>query len=141
MLLFAPHAHRVAWHACAVADPLDLYAFRFLDPVTGRWMRARYRATAAEIAARYANFRLEGAPERRPREAAGFDPFARSARQRSGEAAARDAEPAPVTALDAREAELLGYFLRRYVTYCARRGAFAAMNGAARLLREIAAAR
>jgi len=33
--------------------------------------------------------------------------------------------------LDAAEAFLLAVFLRRYVTYCARRGRFAAMNGAA----------
>ena len=32
---------------------------------------------------------------------------------------------------------LLLAFLRRYVTYCARRGSFAAMNGAARLFAEL----
>ena len=36
-------------------------------------------------------------------------------------------------ALDALEAFLVRLFLRRYVTYCARRRRFAAMNGAARL--------
>jgi hypothetical protein len=36
-------------------------------------------------------------------------------------------------AIDAAEAFLLAVFLRRYVTYCARRLRFAAMNGAARL--------
>ena len=116
---------------------LHLYAFRFLDPVSGRWVRARYRATRTEIALRYANFEVEGEPERRPREAAGFNPFARSAPPWPRATGAADSEPSPVSALDAREAELLAYFLRRYVTYCARRGRFAAMNGAARLLREI----
>jgi hypothetical protein len=35
--------------------------------------------------------------------------------------------------IDASEAFLLAVFLRRYVTYCARRGRYAAMDGAARL--------
>ena len=39
--------------------------------------------------------------------------------------------------IDAAEAFLLTVFLRRYVTYCARRGRIAAMNGAARLYVEI----
>ena len=40
-------------------------------------------------------------------------------------------------AIDAAEAFLLAIFLRRYVTYCARRRRFAAMNGAARLFAEV----
>ena len=40
-------------------------------------------------------------------------------------------------ALDSIEAFLLATFLRRYVTYCARRRRFAAMNGAARLFAEV----
>ena len=36
-------------------------------------------------------------------------------------------------AIDAVEAFLLAVFLRRYVTYCARRRRYAAMNGAAQL--------
>jgi hypothetical protein len=39
--------------------------------------------------------------------------------------------------IDRAEAVLVGIFLRRYVTYCARRGRFAAMNGAGALLREV----
>jgi hypothetical protein len=42
-------------------------------------------------------------------------------------------------AIDAAEAFLLAVFLRRYITYCARRGRFAAMNGAARLFRKVRA--
>jgi hypothetical protein len=42
--------------------------------------------------------------------------------------------------IDATEEFLLAVFLRRYVTYCARRGRFAAMTGAARLHAEIGAA-
>ncbi len=50
-------------------------------------------------------------------------------------------EPPPELqpAIDAAEAFLVAVFLRRYVTYCARRGRFAAMNGAARLYSELGA--
>ena len=40
-------------------------------------------------------------------------------------------------ALDSLEVFLLGTFLRRYVTYCARRRHFTAMQGAVQLLAEI----
>ena len=43
-------------------------------------------------------------------------------------------------AIDTAEAFLLAVFLRRYITYCARRGRYAAMNGAARLYAQIGAA-
>jgi hypothetical protein len=33
---------------------LALYQFRFRDPVSGKWVRARYVAERHEIAARYA---------------------------------------------------------------------------------------
>ena len=38
--------------------------------------------------------------------------------------------------IDATERYLLRVFLRRYITYCARRRRFAAMKGAARLFAE-----
>jgi hypothetical protein len=44
------------------------------------------------------------------------------------------AEPATI---DDSESFLARLFLRRYVTFCARRGRYAAMNGAARLYSEI----
>jgi hypothetical protein len=40
-------------------------------------------------------------------------------------------------AIDVVESFLVRLFLRRYVTYCARRRRFASMNGAARLFAEI----
>jgi len=40
-------------------------------------------------------------------------------------------------AIDVAEAFLLAVFPRLYVTYCARRGKYAAMNGAVRLFAEI----
>jgi len=39
--------------------------------------------------------------------------------------------------LDATEVSLVRLFLRRYVTYCARRRRYAQMNGAANLFREL----
>lgn len=51
----------------------------------------------------------------------------------------RERAPELQPAIDSAEAFLLAVFLRRYVTYCARRGRFAAMNGAARLFAEIRA--
>jgi len=41
--------------------------------------------------------------------------------------------------IDATERFLLRFFLRRYVTWCARHRRFAAMQGAARLYRKIGA--
>jgi hypothetical protein len=48
--------------------------------------------------------------------------------------------PALQPTIDAAEAFLLAVFLRRYVTYCARRSKFASMNGAARLFRNLVGA-
>jgi hypothetical protein len=53
----------------------------------------------------------------------------------------RERPPELQPAVDALEAFLVRTFLRRYVTYCARRGRFAAMNGAARLYVEMGASR
>ena len=53
----------------------------------------------------------------------------------------RERPPELQPAIDALEAHLVPHlvrvFLRRYVTYCARRRRFAAMNGAARLYAEL----
>jgi hypothetical protein len=54
---------------------LFLYPFRFVDPVTGRWVRARYRAERHEIAARYATWEIVGEPEVRRAGAAAFSPW------------------------------------------------------------------
>jgi hypothetical protein len=42
---------------------LELYAFEYFDELKKRWMLARYRATKAEIAARYPLHRVVGEPE------------------------------------------------------------------------------
>ena len=57
------------------AESLALYPFRFRDPVSGRWMRARYVAELHEIAARYAEWELRGPPEIRARAGGAFSPW------------------------------------------------------------------
>ena len=44
---------------------LVLYAFRFRDPVTRKWVRARYVAERREIEVRYAEWEIIGPPELR----------------------------------------------------------------------------
>jgi len=42
---------------------LELFRFRYRDAVTGKWKRARYRATREEIAHRFADFEILEPPE------------------------------------------------------------------------------
>jgi hypothetical protein len=42
---------------------LILYPFRFRDPVSGKWVRARYVAERHEIVARYREWEITGEPE------------------------------------------------------------------------------
>ena len=42
---------------------LELYPFRYRDPVTAKWIRARYVAERHEIAARYAEWEIIGPAE------------------------------------------------------------------------------
>jgi hypothetical protein len=119
-------------------SPRLMYAFRFVDPGTGKWIRARYRAEIHIIAERYKQWEVIGAPEVRSATPwVGFNPY----RIVTHAELARLEEPQPdmQPAVDATERFLLAVFLRRYVTWCARRRRFAAMNGAARLFAEVRA--
>ena len=119
---------------------VELFAFHYRDPRTGRWIRARYRAERHEIASRHAEFEIIGAPEIRD-----VDPDERhfTPHERGGPLLATSSQLAgplgsgPVTvdpgSIRGVERFLLLLFLRRYVTYCARRRRYSAMNGAARL--------
>ena len=42
---------------------LELFPFRYRDPRTGKWIRARYRAERQEIAQRYAEWEITGLAE------------------------------------------------------------------------------
>ena len=141
---------------------LELYPFRFRDPVTGRWVKARYVAKREEIAERYAEWEITGPPEIREVDlyAAYFNPWAAPQPDKTPvneppgnkPPAEKDPpskkppvkEPKQIAAqcesdpqLDELERFLVLLFLRRYVTYCARRARFAQMNGAAQLHREV----
>jgi hypothetical protein len=105
-----------------------LYPFRFRDPQTGKWTRARYRASLADIEGRYADWELIGEPEYRSGDGQMFSPF-----RRLGFEEMLEVEPT----VDPCEARLAACFLRRYVTWCARTRRFAAMQGAAGLLGQL----
>jgi hypothetical protein len=55
--------------------PVLLYPFRFVDPVTGRWVRARDRAERRELEQRYKRWEITGDPEIRHVNAGTFSPF------------------------------------------------------------------
>jgi hypothetical protein len=122
---------------------LELFSFRYRDSRTGKWIVARYRAELHEIAARYAEFEIVGPPEVREidRDRQRFNPHGDAVRSAHPTDAIppRDHRPAPIprivdpATVRGEERFLLLLFLRRYVSYCARRRRFAAMNGAARL--------
>jgi hypothetical protein len=125
---------------------LELYPFRYRDPATGKWVRARYRATQQEIARRYAEHEITGPPEIREigEGARYFNPHFKlttntELRRYSDLPPELQPHLATPPGIDAVEATLVRVFLRRYVTYCARRRRFAAMNGAARLFAEVSA--
>jgi hypothetical protein len=134
--------------------PLELYPFRFFDDVTKKWARARYVAELHEIAARYDRWEIIGPPEIRSGDPTMFSPWSNlppRAHLPVEEPPAEEPTPQsppdneppdppveePPRIEDRLERFLVLLFLRRYVTYCARRRRFAAMNGAAQLHRGL----
>ena len=57
------------------ATLLILHPFRFRDPLSGKWVRARYVAERHEIAARYAVWEITGPPELRQPSGGAFSPW------------------------------------------------------------------
>ena len=55
--------------------PLRLYPFRYRDPLTGTWIRARYKAEAHVIAERFAEWEITGPAELRDANPVGFNPY------------------------------------------------------------------
>ena len=55
-------------------DTIELFPFRYKDARTGKWVKARYKATRDEIAARYAEWEITGAGEVRTPRAGYFNP-------------------------------------------------------------------
>ena len=128
--------------ACsALAVPIELYPFRYRDRLTGRWVRARYKATREEIAATgYAEWEITGPSEIRDPQTGGryFHPFPIM----SHAELMRALEPQPdmMPAVDAIEALLVRVFLRRYVTWCARTNRHDCVPSVARPYRSLARA-
>jgi hypothetical protein len=116
-----------------MAPLLRLYPFKFRDPVTGRRTKARYKAKLADIASRYAEWMIDGEAEIRGSiPASSFNPYPRHAPLTRS-----DVEiSAPVAGDD--ERLFVAYFLRRYITYCARKRRFAEMQAAATLHSKVA---
>ena len=122
--------------------PLAFYPFRYRDQLTGKWVRARYKAEIDVIAERFTEWEITGPAERRVPNPTSFSPYHNTIAHAE---LMRLDEPAPKLnphleqppAIDQIECFLLTMFLRRYVTFCARRRRFAQMEGAARLHREI----
>ncbi len=57
---------------------LQLYPFRFRDPLTGNWVRARHKMQVPELQRAYADWEIAGAPEIRhdtPTTAEHFNPY------------------------------------------------------------------
>ena len=98
--------------------PITLFPFRYRDRRSGRWIRARYKATLEEISAQYAEWEIVGPAETREPGGGTFRPFPMVTHAEL----MRLLEPQPdmAPALDAGERFLARVFLRRYVTWCAR---------------------
>jgi hypothetical protein len=111
--------------------PKELFPFRYRDPLTGKWVRARYVAERHVIAERYKEWEITGPPEIRGDPDDGyFRPYPPPAQKPIGNV---QREPG----LDSNERYVVLLFLRRYVRYCARRRRFAQASGAAALWREL----
>jgi hypothetical protein len=46
-----------------MAPLLKLYLFKYRDPLSGVWMKARYKATLEDIRVRYAEWMIDGEPD------------------------------------------------------------------------------
>jgi hypothetical protein len=126
-----------------VTKRLYLYPFRYRSPITGKWVKARYVAERHEIKAQHTEWEIIGPPEIRDVDPQRryFSPYpmvAHAELMRLQEPPPQiDPHLAQPPAIDADERFLVTLFLRRYVTYCARRRRAAQMHGAARLYREV----
>ena len=134
----------------ALKSPLLLYPFRYFDPVRKRWIRARYVAELHVIAERHAQWEITGPPEIRMGSATMFNPWSKLPRRPAAHLPPVEEPPPdhgptpdpppveqPPPVEDQLERFLVLLFLRRYVTYCARRRRYAQMEGAARLHAQI----
>jgi hypothetical protein len=54
---------------------LALYPFRFPDPLTGKWVRARHKMQVPELQRHYSDWEMTGAPEMRHVTETSVQPF------------------------------------------------------------------
>lgn len=54
---------------------LELYPFRFRDPLTSKWVRARHKLQVPELKMRYAEYEITGPPEIRQVASASAEQF------------------------------------------------------------------
>jgi hypothetical protein len=102
--------------------PLELSPFRFRDPASGKWLRARYVATLADVSSRYREWEIIG-----PTEIRGDEPAKMLTPHRPMVEVA-DVSADVAQTIDSIERDLLRVFLRRHVT-CARRRRWAQLQG------------
>jgi hypothetical protein len=65
---------------------LQLYPFRFRDPLTGKWVRARHKLQVPEMQRHYSEWEITGAPEIRhvtETSTRAFNPFEAPAQTRA----------------------------------------------------------
>ena len=97
--------------------PLLLYPFRYRDSITGKWVRARYKAEPHVIAKRFAEWEITGSAEQREANPVGFNPYrniTHSELKRLQEAPPEiNPHQAKLPAIDRVECFLLAVFLRR----------------------------
>ena len=112
---------------------ITLYPFRKRDELTGKWDRARWKASLEEIAK--LGGVVDGEPEMREGDdwGAGFAPY----RDPPKPLALANVESDITRTLDAAERDFARIFLRRYITWCVRRGRHAQAHGAGALWREL----
>lgn len=110
------------------------YPFRKQDPLTGKWYRTRWKASLEEIEAN--GWKVDGLPETTSVSGA-TSGFMRNLGADHRPPAPLDNVTVPHASDD--ERRLARAFLRRYVTYCARRGLERQARDAAVLWRTMAA--
>ena len=121
-------ARSVFLGASYIGARLLLYPFRYRSEVTGKWVRARYKAEREVIATRHTEWEIIGPPEvidvDPETKWQWFNPYRATPEQESK----RLREPAPQLnphlgrppAIDALECFLVAAFLRRYTSLIAR---------------------
>jgi len=115
----------------------EVFPFRYRHERTGKWTRARYKATREEISARYKGREIDGPAEIRGDSWGGgfrpFGPLVTHAELMRIEEQAPDMAPGP----NDEEREFTRLFLRRYVPWRARSRRLDHIDGAARLYQRL----